>query len=147
MITRVLSKHIIEHSPLFIHLLRKYFQSVGCLYDEQSANKYRLMINVQLHKLKSNLEIILELGAADHPLLPWILISGGIFAQQPERNWFIGQLLSVTSYIGIYSWAEMIHYLESVIYIEYFCEIPFKQLWGEVVTKRSELDLVDLDVW
>ncbi|KAG4431697.1 hypothetical protein IFR05_012821 [Cadophora sp. M221] len=106
-----------------------------------------LMINVQLHKLKANLETMLEIGQQDHPLLPWILISGGIFAQQPERGWFIGQILSVSSDLGIYSWGEMLKHLLSVIYIEYFCEIPFRQLWEEVVQKRLELDLVDLDPW
>ncbi len=105
------------------------------------------MINVQLHKLKANLEIMLQAGATGHPLLPWILISGGIFAQQPERGWFIGQLISVTSDMGIYAWTEIVPYLESVIYIEYFCELPFKQLWDEVVAKRNDLDVIDLDVW
>jgi len=105
------------------------------------------MFNVQLHKLKANLEIMLEMCRQDHPLLPWILMSGGIFAQQPERGWFIGQLLAVSSDLGIYSWGAMLKHLESVIYIEYFCEIPFRQFWEEVVQKRSELDLIDLDPW
>lgn len=111
------------------------------------TDTHRLMINVQLHRLKANLEIMLEVGPPNHPLLPWILMSGGVFSQQPERGWFIGQLLAIAPEMGIESWADLLPHLKNVIWIEYFCEPPFQELWAEVVAKRNELDAVDFDLW
>ena len=105
-----------------------------------------LMINVQLHKLKAALENLL-LFAPLNSLLPWLLGVGGIYAAEPERSWFVGQLLIVASDLDIKSWEDFRPHLVKVIWVEFFCASPFRELWDEVATRRDNLQLVDLDPW
>lgn len=105
-----------------------------------------LMINVQLHKLKAVLETMIELAPSDHPLLPWLLSVGGIYALPVERGWFIGHLVSVVTDMSINSWDDMKPHLVKVIWIEFFCEVPFRELWEDVTKKLDTLDLVNLDL-
>ena len=65
----------------------------------------------------------------------------------PERSWFVGQLVSVTSLMGINSWSDMKPHVVKVVWFEYFCEPPFRELWDEVAAQRSALDVADLDPW
>jgi len=67
----------------------------------------RLMINVQLHKLKVALEVMLQLAPPDHTLPPWLLAVGGIHAQPLEKCWFVGQLVSVATDLDIRCWEDM----------------------------------------
>jgi hypothetical protein len=99
------------------------------------------MINVQLHKLKAALETMIKLAPSDHPLLPWLLSVGGIYALPVERGWFIGQLVSVVTDMKIRSWDDIKHHLVKVIWIEFFCERPFRELWEDVAQKLDTLNL------
>ena len=65
------------------------------------------MINVQLHKLKVALEVMLQLAPPDHTLPPWLLAVGGIHAQPLEKCWFVGQLVSVATDLDIRCWEDM----------------------------------------
>jgi len=113
-------------------------------YDYPSPE---LMINTMVHKLKLSLSQLLSLAPSDHPLLPWLLSVGGIYSAPPERNWFVGHLVPVVVDMHLHSWEEMKPHLTKVLWMEFFCELPFKELWEEVEAKRKDLDLVDLDVW
>lgn len=105
------------------------------------------MINTMTHKLRSSLETMLSLAPPDHPLLPWLLSVGGIYSTVPERNWFIEQLVPVVEVVGIRSWEDMSPHLTKVIWMQYFCEVPFREFWEEVEAKRKDLELVDLNLW
>jgi hypothetical protein len=100
-----------------------------------------------IHKLKSSLETMLLLVPPNHPLLPWLLSVGGMYSTVPERNWFIGHLVPVVAEMNIRSWDDMRSHLTKVIWMQYFCEVTFREFWEEVEEKRKDLDLLDLDVW
>lgn len=105
------------------------------------------MINSMVHKLKLSLEVMLSLAPTDHPLLPWLLSVGGIYSAAPERNWFVGHLVPVVVALRIHSWEDMRPHLTKVLWMSYFCEAPFYELWEEIEAKKNDLDLLDLDVW
>lgn len=100
-----------------------------------------------MHKLKLALGPLLSLSGGNHTLLPWLLSTGALISEPPERNWYIGHLVPVVTAMRIRSWAEMKPHLTKVLWMEYFCEVPFRELWEVVDAKRKDLDLVDLDVW
>jgi len=106
-----------------------------------------LMFNAQLHKLITALEVVFDLVPPGHLLLPWLLMVGGIYAVQPERAWFVGHLATVADDLNIWSWEEMKPHVTKVIWVEIFCNDPFRELWDEVVRKREKLGLLDLDPW
>jgi hypothetical protein len=103
------------------------------------------MLNVYLHKLKLSLEDMLELASPTHPLLPWLLSVGGLIASPAERHWFVGHLVPVVTDMNINCWEEMKPHLVKVIWLELFCEGPFRELFDEVQTKRASID--ELDLW
>lgn len=96
------------------------------------------MINVQLHKLKATLDEMLLVAPSDHPLLQWLLGVGGIYASEPERSWFVGQLIPVATDLNVRPWEELKPYFLKVI-CGGFCETRFRELWDEVKTRRDSL--------
>ncbi|KAF8862195.1 hypothetical protein BDZ45DRAFT_723329 [Acephala macrosclerotiorum] len=106
-----------------------------------------LMLNTMMHKLRLALGPLLSLSGGNHTLLPWLLSTGALVSELPERDWFIGHLVPVVTAMRIRSWEEMKSHLTKVLWMEYFCEVPFREIWEVVETKRNDLGLVDLDVW
>lgn len=95
------------------------------------------MVNVQLQKMKANLESMIEFTAHTHPLLPWILSVGAVHAQPQDRSWYIDHLLEVVKEHHIHTWEEMKPHLVKVLWVEVFCEAPFRELWDEVSAERD----------
>jgi hypothetical protein len=106
-----------------------------------------LMINVQLHKLKAALEVMFDLTPPGHLLLPWLLGVGGIWSVEPERSWFVGHLIAVADDLNILSYEDYKPHCVKIIWVEVFCDAPFRELWEEVVAKRDKQNLIDLDPW
>jgi hypothetical protein len=104
----------------------------------------KLMINVQLHKFKTALDIMLSLASPDHALLPWLLSVGGVCSSDPERKWVSGHLVSVVSDMDINAWGEMKSHLVKVIWSDLWCEEPFRESWEEVKSQRDILDNIDI---
>jgi len=94
---------------------------------ENEYTSPKLMINVQLHKFNMTLEIMFSLVLPHYALLPWLLSVGGVCALDPERKWFIGHLVSVTSDMRINSWGEMKSHLVKVIWFDIWCEQLFRE--------------------
>lgn len=103
-----------------------------------------LFIKVQLHKLKAALETMIELAGTKHLLLPWLLGAGGVYAEEPERSWFVGHLEMVAADLNINSYEDLRPHLIRVVWVEFFLGEPFEELWDEVSAKRQQLAFDDL---
>jgi hypothetical protein len=57
-----------------------------------------------------------------------------------ERTWFVGHLAAVTEDMEVNDWAMMKGWSVRVIWHEKLCEVPHRRLWGEVRSKRRELE-------
>jgi hypothetical protein len=115
-----------------------------CVMPYNAYPSHDLLINVQLHKLKASLETLLLLIPPDHALLPWLLSVGGTLSQPILRKWFVGHLVTNVSELNIRSWEDMKSHLVKAIWVEPICDVPFREFWEEVVTKRDALELVEL---
>jgi hypothetical protein len=106
-----------------------------------------LMINVQLHKLKNALDVMIDLAPPGHELLPWLLGVGGIWSVEPERSWFAGHLITVADDLNLNSYDDYRAFCVKIIWVENFLGPPFEALWDEVAAKRDKHNMVDLDLW
>jgi hypothetical protein len=106
-----------------------------------------LMLHTLVRDLKASLtHLIQAVGTRSHLLL-WLLCVGGITAHSmaPERSWYIGHLVVVTSDLGIRSWEELRGYLVQLAFHDNFCDTSFHQLWDEVQQKQDFLSVTPIE--
>jgi hypothetical protein len=107
---------------------------------QQEYPNPKLRTNVGIHKLKASLEVMIPYSNADQNLMAWLLFIGGAFAEEPERNWFVSELVAVAENLKILSWEEMHKILERYIWVDGFCEPQTRGFWEEVVYSRIRLN-------
>ena len=102
----------------------------------------KFMVNALVYKLKASLTKMIQYVGTANQLLVWLLAVGGVSAfAMPERSWYVGHLVVVTTDLDIESWEEMKRYLIKVMELAVFCEESFSLLWDEVAAKKENLRL------
>ncbi|KAH6673542.1 hypothetical protein B0J14DRAFT_50692 [Halenospora varia] len=121
-------------------------------FDNHYPNP-NLLMNTFIHKLKSALQPLVH-GLADSNILMFWLLSLGAahtkYLDLPEKDWFIGYLMTATDALGIRKWADMKSTLSQIAWTPAFQEHAFKSVWNELSRKykgmvSQEPGLPDLD--
>jgi hypothetical protein len=105
------------------------------------------MLHTFVRDLKASLTHLLRAVGSRSHLLLWLLCVGGITAHSmiPERSWYIGHLVVVTSDLDIRTWDQLRGYLVQLAFHDNFCDISFHQLWDEVRQKQDLLSVTPVE--
>lgn len=142
--------YLVESDPLTLSISEatKIATGIAVLfpfrYDYPSP---ALMLNVQMHKLKAVLEIMIDLAQPGHLLLPWLLAIGGVWSRDPERVWFIGHAIIVIDELDINSFEDYKSYCTKILWVDEICDPPLREFWEETIVKKTMQKQLDLDPW
>ncbi|PVH73914.1 hypothetical protein DL98DRAFT_537919 [Cadophora sp. DSE1049] len=114
--------------PLFVGQL--------CSRDLQQVVQ-RLQTAIEWSRIES-------FGATFADLYLWILILGGIAAlDEPERCWYVGQLLVFARRTGMRDWVAVEAMMGDFLWLKSACDSGGRKLWSEVLELGNVADILE----